>query len=1167
MVVACVAFSLCFTKFGGGDDMMGTQNSELNTVSEQQQLVDELAKKALFDEMGRFVMKEYDIARPFASFLAGLSGLFGVPMWSFYVNRGQGIAAFGTENKQHPILEYSSANYAYQQVGYTGFRTFLRMSRKEQGEDITIYQPFFPREEGQCESESNIERDMKVGMNDLEIEERAKKEGLTTTVNYFTLPAEPFAALVRRVTFTNTGNDMLELEAIDGLAKLEPFGISDYQLKNMGRTLEGWFNTYNFLESDKTMPFFKLSASVSDTEEVAMVNEGNWVMAFVDKPGEVPDDTKKDLLPIIADPTVVFGQLDSPITYPVELEKAPLTSVLEKEQVILARTPSAFAAWSGKLSPGKSVTIVSLYGRARNLDYLQNVVSPTIRVPGYIQMKHDVAVKLTADITSMVQTSTANPVFDSMVRQAFLDNLLRGGLPILLGADENGKNPRIYHTFNRIHGDLERDYNNFQLDLSYFSQGPGNFRDVNQNRRLDVLITPEVGDFNIRTFLSLIQADGYNPLTVATAQFVISNDNVDVLVANMHKQGIIGVGNESDIEIMKGLLSKPFRPGDLFQAMQMKNITLAINKMVFVNMVAAKSIQVPQANMTEMGNWADHWTYTLDLIENFLDVFPDKEEHILYDAEPIPFYLSQNNVNPRSKKYVLLDDEKLGYVRQYQCVTVDSAKAKYLEMHNTDPYSYWLRVGTLPDDFDPIEGFLSDYVDDLFTVSPAAKLTLLAVVKFATLDPYGMGVEMEGGKPGWNDAMNGLPGLFGSGMPETFELLRVLRFMINTQRFNRNIEIPVELGDLIETIVKELTNYFQHKDDFKYWDNVASAREKYREKVNRCISGRTISIPAVEMKMLFEAMAEKIGAGIERAINISDGNTPTYFSYTVTDWTYAKDKNDTKTYDSVRRPYVLAKAVEVNTYAPFLEGPVRHFKVLMSKKEKIELYNQVMFSKIYDSKLRMYKICAPLTGASFEIGRMIAFPRGWLENESVWLHMSYKWYLELLRAGLYDAFWEEVQHGMSAFMDPEVYGRSPLEAASFIVSSAFPDTTLHGSGFLARLSGSTAEMLSMWSIMFMGQKPFFVNDNNELNLRFRPALPEMLFGEMKIVSFMFLGKVKVEIVNPTGEDTWKLGNIKSAILEDLDFIKTTLQLEDGVIPSPYAESIRSGKVASITLSF
>ncbi len=1166
MVVVGLALSVCIIKFGGAE--MGTQNSKLNTSPpEQEQIVDEFAKNAVFDASGRFIMNDYDVSRPFASFLNGLSGLFGVPMWAFYVNRGQGIAAFGTENKQHPISEFKSANYAYQQIGYTGFRTFVRMSRGNQGQNQnpTIYQPFFPREEGQCASREDIERDLKVGMNDMEITERAHKEGLTTTVNYFTLPTEPFAALVRRTTLTNIGNDILELDAIDGLAKLEPFGVDDFQLKSIGRTLEGWFDVFNFQDSDNTMPFFKLSASVSDSEEVNMVTEGNWVMAFVDTPGEVPDGTEKALLPIIADPTVVFDQLDSPLTYPLGLEKEPLESLLKKEQVILARTPSAFAAWSGTLSPGESVTIVSMYGRARNLDYLKDVISPTIRVSGYTGMKHNTALKLMADMTSMVQTTTANPVFDGMIRQAYLDNLLRGGLPILLGADENGKNPHIYHTFNRIHGDLERDYNNFQLDLTYFSQGPGNFRDINQNRRLDVLITPEVYDFNIRTFLSLVQADGYNPLTVATAQFLMSDDGVDMLVASMSENGVIGV---NDVEIMKELLSHPFRPGDLFQNLQMKNVTLAIDNMVFINMVTEKSIQVPQANMTELGNWADHWTYTLDLIENFLDVYPDQEEHVLYDSEPIPFFLSRNNVKSRDKKYVLTDEGQ-GRVRQYQCVLVDPAKEKYLQMHVTDPYSYWLRVGTLPEDFDEIEDFLADNVGGVFTVSPAAKLTLLAVVKFSTLDPYGMGIEMEGGKPGWNDAMNGLPGLIGSGMPETFELLRVLRFMTNAQRFNRDIEIPVELDDLIKTIMSELDAYNnEHKDDFKYWDRVASAREKYRERTNRCISGVISSMPAVEMRMIFKAMAKKIETGIERSIGISKGMTPTYFSYTVTDWSFVKDANDVKTYDALRRPFVLAKALKVNTYAPFLEGPVRHLKILTTEKDKALLYNKVTFSEIYDSKLNMYKICAPLTGASFEIGRMIAFPRGWLENESVWLHMSYKWYLELLRAGLYDAFWAKVQYGISAFMDPAVYGRSPLEAASFIVSSAFPDEQLHGSGFLARLSGSTAELLSMWAIMFIGQKPFFMNEHNELNLRFNPSLPAMLFPEStQRVSFVFLGRIRVEIVNPTDTDTWKLGNLATATLRTMDFVETTLQLEQGVIPVPYAESIRSGKIASISLSY
>lgn len=133
--------------------------------------------------------------------------------------------------------------------------------------------------------------------------------------------------------------------------------------------------------------------------------------------------------------------------------------------------------------------------------------------------------------------------------------------------------------------------------------------------------------------------------------------------------------------------------------------------------------------------------------------------------------------------------------------------------------------------------------------------------------------------------------------------------------------------------------------------------------------------------------------------------------------------------------------------------------------------------------------------------------------------MSYKFYLELLRGGLYDVFFAEIQHGLVPFMNHLVYGRSPLEAASFIVSSAFPDKKLHGSSFAARLSGSTAEFLSMWAIMFAGHQPFQM-DGDQLTLTLHPILPEWLFAEDNTVSFTFLGEVTVTYVNNKRLDTW-----------------------------------------------
>ena len=104
-----------------------------------------------------------------------------------------------------------------------------------------------------------------------------------------------------------------------------------------------------------------------------------------------------------------------------------------------------------------------------------------------------------------------------------------------------------------------------------------------------------------------------------------------------------------------------------------------------------------------------------------------------------------------------------------------------------------------------------------------------------------------------------------------------------------------------------------------------------------------------------------------------------------------------------------------------------------------------------------------------------------------------KFYLELLKGKLYDEFFHEISTGLIPFMDNARYGRSPIEASSFIVSSCFPDAKLHGSGYLARLSGSTAEFLSMWAIMMAGHQPFTTNEDGQLILKFSPILPGMNF--------------------------------------------------------------------------
>src|SRR5262245_52436014 len=88
---------------------------------------------------GAFVISDYNQAKPFSNFFPGIAGIWGTPMWVFYVNRGQCISSFGIESKDKSILEFQPANKAYRLTALQGFRTFLKI---KQGSKTVFYEPF-----------------------------------------------------------------------------------------------------------------------------------------------------------------------------------------------------------------------------------------------------------------------------------------------------------------------------------------------------------------------------------------------------------------------------------------------------------------------------------------------------------------------------------------------------------------------------------------------------------------------------------------------------------------------------------------------------------------------------------------------------------------------------------------------------------------------------------------------------------------------------------------------------------------------------------------------------------------------------------------------------------------------------------------------------------------
>ncbi|KAJ1456688.1 hypothetical protein M885DRAFT_462977 [Pelagophyceae sp. CCMP2097] len=1082
-----------------------------------------------FDADGRFIMPSFDTHKPFSSFLPGIGGEWGMPMWAFYVNRGQAMAAFGVANKDNPMQTFAPANVAYQATATTGFRTLLKIKR-DGAKEIIDAQPFF--EPGAAQ------RDMLIGMNEMEITEADKDTGVDTSILYFTVPGEEYPALLRRVTFTNTGDTAVEMEVVDGLAKLEPYGVTSSMIGAMGRTLEGWMNVYNCQDKPGAcpLPFFRLSASTADSAQVQMITEGNFALAFWE--GE------EKLLPIIVDPVAVFEQ-DTSLR--VAAGFTNIADMIARSEMKASKTPCAFSASKISIAPGSSKTLVSLYGHASSMEQLTRTIAPSALARGFVPAKYTAAVALPERLTAAVHSSTANPLFDGFSRQMMLDNLLRGGYPEFLG---DANNPKVYHTFSRIHGDLERDYNNFQIDASYFSQGSGNYRDVNQNRRVDVLLFPQVRDFNIRQFLTLKQADGYNPLTVATASFVI--DGGEARAAAVARETTTCAASA---DLLEGILRRPFRPGQVFTDVAKLGINLTLPSADFLNVVTAAASQVFQANYTHEGFWADHWTYDLDQIESFEVIYPDDVERAMWDAEELPFFMSSGTVQPRDFKYV---EVTKGKVRQYNSVFDDPHKANQLNDRITHADGSF-ELATSDD-----SGLMDDAHTYVYTVSPISKLLLLCVTKFALLDPSGMGIEMDANKPGWNDAMNGLPALLGSGMPETCEVLRVVRWILKTVKVvQRPIAVPAELATLVATVSASLS--VPTLTDFQYWDGVADAREKYREAVRLFFSGQEVSLDATVVIAFLEQVETKLEAAIAKSIALysPDGVTmPTYFAHEVTDY----EKTGYKSF--VGQPFVHAKAFKTQVFPMFLEGAVRQLKTVAPGDVAafVAIHDAVRAGPLYDAPIKQYKICESLKGQPFEMGRMMAFTPGWLENESIWLHMSFKYYLELLRAGLFEQYWTAMETGAPYNMDVETYGRSPLEAASFIVSSAYPDKKSWGAGFLARLSGSTAEFLSMWLLIMAGPRPFLLSSAGDLELALRPALPAELFKADGTVTFTFLGKIAVTYHNPSNIDTWTAVPRKIKLTQAGDTMPA-FTISGANVPAPHAAAVRAMKYDAIDVYF
>jgi hypothetical protein len=1033
----------------------------------------------------------------------------------------------GIQDKDHSVMEFLSANRAYQLTSTQGFRTFVKVSDSA----WPFYEPFqhfLLRDGNDCAQRMVIEPHA------LTLEEENRILGLNFRVEYCTVPNDDYAGLLRRLTITNVRSEQRELEMLDGLPLIVPFGVDNLNLKFMRRLVEAFVEVVNL---EDRVPYFRSKVRQEDRPEVLRVEQGNFYMGFVERDGRL-----ERVQPVV-DPQHVFGAIQD-MRYPVRFaEKTPYA--VDGQQIQENILPCAMGTISVVIEAGGSIEYTSLIGHAESREHAE-AIAQRAASRDYLVGKRAENARVIDEITQMSFVSSSDRRFDGYCRCNFLDNVLRGGLPITL----EGTEARIpMYVYSRKHGDLERDYNEFSLLPSYYSQGNGNFRDVNQNRRSDLFINPDLKDRNVRHFFNLIQADGFNPLVVKPTTFRLKQAGKarDVLEKQLDREHV-----EKVLEVLAG----DFTPGDLLKVCLVDGRMEKAEASVLVADVLAVC-EASEETEHMHGYWSDHWLYNLDLLENYLAVYPEDARGVLFERRDYTFHDSAYRVVPRDDKYVLWE----GRPMQLGAVVKDEAKETLIRRRAEEADK--LRTGG---------GRGEVYRTTLFV-----KLFTLVLNKLASLDAHGVGVEMESDKPNWYDALNGLPGQHGSSLNETLEVKRHLLYLLDRIEahcgVDEKVTLPCEVVEFYRAVEQVLSAKYRDREeltDFAMWDRITTAKERYRARVFMGIDGAEEAIEMAAVKSFFALGLERLDDAVAKAWNVEEDLPHSYFLNEVAEYELIAGKRNAK-----GQPCYRVKAFCQKPLPLFLESPVHFLKAERDDEKRRRLAAQVKRSGLFDEKLRMYKVNESLEQQPLEIGRTRIFTPGWFENESIWLHMEYKYMLELLRNGLYEEFFSDMPQVMVPFFKPEVYGRSILENSSFIASSANGNESVHGAGFVARLSGATAEFIHILQLMTSGEQPYAVSENGELMLAFAPVLPGWLFstepqthrlylnGEQTDVdfeagtfSFMFMGRTLVTYCNSTRRDTFGSQGVRPVRITVFDAEHGRREFNEPILTGAVAEAVR-----------
>ena len=362
----------------------------------------------------------------------------------------------------------------------------------------------------------------------IQLQEIDSVQMIETNVTFFMLPEEDFGAFVKHTTITNVvpsstsdQDDVITISILDGLTNIVPAigegrresgmveDSSNIRISTRA-SVSSWEdyivvdspysnnddddNNNHFNETTLQMPFYRLSMVPIDgntnSYPAATVppEMGHWCISIIGSSIDNDDNDDADvpmLLPILYNPSIIFGE-DTTLVRPIRLQQYSISELLGNTNVRDGSdamhggfVPSAFAAATDvTLQPGQSTTITSFYGTANHILDVP-VIARRLLQRGFVPFKMTRANELGQQATSSIESHTANPLWDGHVQQMLLDNSLVGGIPQIVGEDNDDSKLRctdedgrlkVLHLFSHIHGDIgEREYSPVEIAPTFFS--------------------------------------------------------------------------------------------------------------------------------------------------------------------------------------------------------------------------------------------------------------------------------------------------------------------------------------------------------------------------------------------------------------------------------------------------------------------------------------------------------------------------------------------------------------------------------------------------------------------------------------------------------------------------------------------------------------------------